>query len=57
MKIVKIDNYNRDYIPDVLICENINKYYGDKVIAALNINPQDSDYFILVEDTYVLREG
>ena len=56
MKIVMIDNYARDYVDDVLICENVSHTYGTIIVDYLN----DSDtrahdkYFKLVNDDYKL---
>lgn len=57
MKIVKVDNFDRDTYDDVLICDNINEYYGKIVVEALNnkLSGDRSDaYFRLVEDEYKL---
>lgn len=37
MKIIAIDNYCRDEISDVSICENIkNEWYGEFIVDKLN---------------------
>ena len=36
VKILKIDNFDRDYIPHQVIAENVNKYYADTIVDALN---------------------
>ena len=67
MKIIAIDNYNREIYSDVLICENINRYIGKIVVDYLNGVHNDGDSFYrlsvhkdsdslyrLVEDDYEL---
>ena len=56
MKVVCIDNYNRDYISDRLVCENVSKFYGDIIVVCLNerIRAEGSDYFVLRPDDYKL---
>lgn len=56
MKIVKVDNYDREIYDDVLIAENVHKGYGELIIKLLNDNPRryDCDYFKLVKDDYQL---
>jgi hypothetical protein len=58
MKIIKVDNYDRELYDDVLIAENVHKYYGQIIVDLLNNNPKrfDDDYFRLVEDDYKLFE-
>jgi len=59
MKIIKVDNYDRELYDDVLISENIkNEYYGKLIVELLNNDSKrsDSDYFRLVEDDYKLFE-
>jgi hypothetical protein len=57
MKIINVDNYNRDTVDDVLVCENVKKYYGEIIVNALNntLSGEHSEsYFRLVSDDYVL---
>jgi hypothetical protein len=56
MKIICVDNYNRENYDDVLIAENVHKGYGKLLVDLLNESPKrgDSDYFRLVEDDYEL---
>ena len=56
MKIVMIDNYARDHVDDVLICENVNHTYGTIIVDCLNdSNTRAHDeYFELVNDDYKL---
>jgi len=57
MKIIQIDNYDRDYISDVLVCENVNEYYGKKILDFLIkslSNDTGQNYYRLVEDDYKL---
>ena len=56
MKIVMTDNYARDYVDDVLICENVSHAYGTIIVDCLNdsITRAHDKYFILVDDDYKL---
>lgn len=56
MKIVMTDNYARDYVDDILICENISRVYGTIIVDCLNnhIICAYDKYFILVNDDYKL---
>lgn len=58
MKIIMVDNYDREIFSDILICENINEYTGEKVCEFLNSNEQRSfdSWFKLVKDDYKLFE-
>lgn len=52
MKIIKVDSFDRETVDDVLICENINEWYGKKLVDFLNYS---FDYYKLVEDDYKLH--
>ena len=56
MKIIRTDNFSRDYEPDSLIAENVNSYYGKIIVELLNTKETDNseNYFMLVEDNYKL---
>ena len=57
MKIVKIDNFDRDFISDELIAENVLKYYADEIVKMLNSQCSGSnspDYFEVKPDDYKL---
>ncbi|TPF18015.1 hypothetical protein [Priestia megaterium] len=57
MKVIKVDNFDREMYSDVLVCENINEYYGKIVVESLNkklSGDRSDDYFRLVEDDYKL---
>ncbi|KEK23883.1 hypothetical protein BAGA_05425 [Bacillus gaemokensis] len=57
MKIICVDNFDRDTHDDKLVCESIDKYYGEVVVNSLNdkLSGEHSDsYFKLVEDDYKL---
>jgi len=37
MKIIGVDNYDREMYEDVLVCENVkSEYYADAIVDALN---------------------
>lgn len=61
MKIIGVDNYNRENISDVLVAENVaNEYLGNRIVDFLNygeILPKSekeslSNIHNLVSDTY-----
>lgn len=57
MKIIAVDNFNRETHDDKLICENVNTYYAKIIVEFLNnkISGDYSDeYFKVVEDDYTL---
>ena len=59
MKIVRVDNFDRDTVCDKLVAENVNDVYGTCMVEALNAEfSGDSlpDYFRMVPDDYVLKE-
>ena len=52
-KIIQTDNFAREYIPEKLVCENIDNYYGQIVIDFLNGKFDNSDlFFKLEQDDY-----
>ena len=61
MKIIKVDNFDREEVADELIAENVNEYWGEKLVNALNYvngsDPYNDDYFKLVEDDHELWGG
>lgn len=56
MKIICVDNYDVGNVPDKLVAENVNDYYGKRIVKMLNsYEPRDSAYYYrLVEDDYEL---
>lgn len=59
MKIVKVDNFDRDYISDVLIADNVNVPYEEFLTKALNesySSKTSPNYFRLVADDYKLKK-
>lgn len=56
MKIVRVDNFDREIYDDVLICENVSQYYGKDIVEFFNNREGEySDwYYRLVEDDYKL---
>jgi hypothetical protein len=56
MKIIRVDNYNRDFVPDKLIASDVEKYYGKIIVDRLNkIEGETTPYFFrLVKDDYKL---
>ena len=56
MKIICTDNFNRDYVPDSLIAENLSGYWASRIVKLLNENtdPNGQEYYEAVSDEYVL---
>ena len=56
MKIIAVDNYDRETVSDFLVCENINASKGKLVVDFLNRHyGEPSDYYYrLVPDEYKL---
>lgn len=57
MKIIIINTYASGVKGDRLLCENIDEYWGKRIVKFLNKNyPPNSDYFSkLVENDYKLN--
>lgn len=53
MKIVCIDNFNREHVSDVLVAENVPEHYANRIVDALNA-PNDkhahSECFVYMAD-------
>lgn len=59
MKIICVDNFNREIYSDRLICENIHEITGKEVVEFLNnkySGESSADYYKLVPDDYKLFE-
>jgi len=58
MKIICVDNFDRDYVPEHLVATGLVKFYADKIVTILNASePENSpNYYKAVEDTYELRK-
>ena len=57
MKIINIDNYNRENRSDYLVCDNCPEYYAPKIAEFLNekFGGEHSDnYFRAVPEDYKL---
>ena len=55
MKIICVDNYDREQFDDVLIATSVDKTDGEKIIDFLNeYNKNDNWFYKLVEDNYEL---
>lgn len=59
MKIIGISNFNLDYVSDILIAENVNEWYGKRIVKFLQneCTSQDTYFPELVEDDYELHDG
>jgi len=56
MKIVCVDNYDREIYDDVLVCDNVNDYYGKQIVEFLNdkAGEDNNNYYRLVGNDYEL---
>ena len=57
MKIVCVDNYDREFYDDILVCKNIrNEKWGNVMVDALNSRKGENSELLykLVEDDYKL---
>lgn len=56
MKIIGKSNFDDASVNDILVCDNVNEFFGNKIIDFLNAsNVQDSIYYYkLVSDDYKL---
>ncbi len=59
MKIIGVDNFDRETIDDTLICENLTEQKATFIVRALNIVYCKGDnsprYYKAVEDDHKLR--
>jgi len=58
MKVIKIDNFGRETVNDVLIADNLSPHMAKKLALRLNAetNLYGPDYYTAVEDGYQLYE-
>lgn len=54
MKVIGLYEYNNEKINDILVCENINGYYGELFRDLLNKMNNSTYCYDLVEDNYKL---
>ena len=59
LKIIAVDNFDRESVADKLIAENVSEYWGKRIVDALNekLHEDSLYYFKLVPDDYVLWRG
>jgi hypothetical protein len=57
MKVICKDNFDRDHVPDRLICEDVDPFMGDKIARLLNDRDGDDspEYFKMVPHSYKLK--
>ena len=58
MKIIKIDNFDRENVDDVLIAENVKEPYACCFVDFLNkkySRPNASWFYVVVSDDYKLH--
>jgi len=58
MKVIITDNYDRETVSDVLLCENVTPFNARRIAKAMNqvfSGNHSDEYFQAVEDDYVLQ--
>jgi hypothetical protein len=58
MKIVKVDNFGRDSVSDVLVADHVPKYYAIHIALSLNEKfggDTSPSHFTVAEDDYKLH--
>ena len=58
MKIIHIDGFDREgpLGDDSLVCDNVNEFYGKRIVKWLCSSCGDADWFKLVPDDYKLKK-
>ena len=54
MKIIRVDNFDRESRSDLLIAEKVDSNYGSFIVELLNQHADEEDFFKLVEDKFKL---
>jgi hypothetical protein len=57
MKIINVDNFDRESVDDKLVCENVSDYYGPYIVDFLNekfSGDNSSNFYRLVKDDHEL---
>lgn len=56
MKIIRVNYYDKTRMRDAIICDNINEFYGKRIVGLLNsaIASYSTFRFELVDDDYIL---
>jgi hypothetical protein len=54
MKIIGVDNYDRENVSDILVAENVNEYYSKLIVKKLNVGGDESRFYKAVNDDYAL---
>lgn len=57
MKIICVDGYGKENVADILICENVNEYIGQRIVDFLNYSGDESRWYKLVDDDHKLWRG
>jgi hypothetical protein len=57
MKIIQVDNFDREIVSDILIAENVPEHFAELIVTYLNntlSGPCSLDYYKRVPDDYKL---
>jgi len=44
-KIIGVSNFSLDSVDEILICDNLSKYYGEKIVKFLEDDAHDTDTY------------
>jgi len=57
MKVIRVDNYDREDSSDQLVAANLTPYWAERIKAALNATTPATgpDYFVVRADEYELH--
>ena len=59
MKVIAMDNFNRDHVADKLIAENLDRFTAEAMTNEMNesCNELSSYWHVVVDDDYELHLG
>ncbi len=59
LKIICVDNYGREHVPEVLIADNVSEYWAYRIAEVLNdsVKSDGDEYFKSVPDDHKLWHG
>lgn len=56
MKVIAVSNFNNETMSDILVCENVNQYWGERIVEMFNraAGEHSARFYRLVPDDHVL---
>ena len=55
MKIIAIDDYDRENVSDLLVCENVHEYFGEDIVKLLNTKPGQNFFKLVSNDAKLYK--